>query len=398
VAGEIGSGHRVVILAGMGEENAIFVQALAAQLEADGSAVVARVNGSPAEARAALESVVKSGGKVDQIATSSEAAMWPFVKNLAAQFPSFGSAKVVSPKVYRWPTFLNQENILNIASQVVVISLLAVGMTMVIITGGIDLSVGSLVALSAVVCSYRIRASGGVDAGTGAMIASAAMGVGICALLGLVSGAFITTFKLPAFIATLGMMQIASGVAKIVSKGESIYSIPDTFTSLGRGAGVFGIPNAVLLMVFVYLIAHVAMSKTTFGRYVYATGGNMEAARLSGVRTNMIQLLVYTISGAMAGLGGIVVTSQLKAGAPTYGLMYELYAIAAVVVGGTSLIGGSGKILGTLIGALIIAVIQNGMNLTGIQSYTQQVVLGLVILAAVTIDMVRRRGWSLFHR
>ena len=145
---------------------------------------------------------------------------------------------------------------------------------------------------------------------------------------------------------------------------------------LGRGADLFSIPNAVVLMVIIYVLAHILMTRTTLGRYIYAVGGNPEAARLSGIRVGLVLLFVYTICGMMAGLGGIVQASQLKSGAPTYGLLYELYVIAAVVVGGTSLQGGEGKITGTLIGAFIIAVIQNGMNLTGVESYTQKVVLG----------------------
>src|SRR5262249_35144778 len=154
--------------------------------------------------------------------------------------------------------------------------------------------------------------------------------------------------RLPPFIATLGIMQVASGLAYITSKGNSYYQIPNSFTWLGRGHGWFAIPNAIYLMLLVYIIAHIIMSKTTLGRYIYAIGGNVEAARLSGVPVAVILLLVYTISGAMAGLGGVTLASQLKAGSPTLGASYELYVIAAVVVGGTSLAGGEGRIFGTL--------------------------------------------------
>jgi ribose transport system permease protein len=149
----------------------------------------------------------------------------------------------------------------------------------------------------------------------------------------------------------------------------------------------------VLLLVLLYAVAHVLMTRTALGRYIYAVGGNAEAARLSGVPVKGVLIVVYAVCGALAGLGGIVMASQLKSGAPTYGQMYELYVIAAVVVGGTSLSGGEGKVLGTLIGAFIIAVIQNGMNLTGVESYTQKVVLGLVILGAVLLDNLKKRGW-----
>jgi ribose transport system permease protein len=148
-------------------------------------------------------------------------------------------------------------------------------------------------------------------------------------------------------------------------------------------------------MVFLYLLAHIVMSRTIVGRYIYAVGGNPEAARLSGVPVKKILLWVYAGCGALAGLGGVIMASQFKSGDPKYGLMYELYVIAAVVVGGTSLSGGRGKVFGTLIGAFIIAVIQNGMNLTGVQSYTQKVVLGVVLLLAVLLDMLKKRGWKL---
>jgi ribose transport system permease protein len=162
---------------------------------------------------------------------------------------------------------------------------------------------------------------------------------------------------------------------------------------LGRGAEPFlGVPYAVLLMLGLYAAAHVLMSRTVVGRYVYAVGGNEEAARLAGVPVAGVLLFVYAACGALAGLGGVVMASQLRSGAPTYGLMYELYVIAAVVVGGTSLAGGQGTIPGTLVGAFIIAVIQNGMNLTQVESYTQKVVLGLVILGAVLLDRLKRRG------
>jgi ribose transport system permease protein len=205
----------------------------------------------------------------------------------------------------------------------------------------------------------------------------------------------IAFFGVPPFVATLGMMMVGSGLAYMLSGGLSIYQLPDSFDWLGRGDDMLGIPNAVLLMVLLYLLAHILMSRTTIGRYIYAVGGNPEAARLSGVPVRKILLWVYAGCGALAGLGGVIMASQFKSGDPKYGLMYELYVIAAVVVGGSSLSGGRGKVFGTLIGAFIIAVIQNGMNLTGVQSYTQKVVLGLVLLLAVFLDMLKKRGWQL---
>ena len=178
----------------------------------------------------------------------------------------------------------------------------------------------------------------------------------------------------------------------MLSGGESIAELPERFVWLGRGTGFFGLPHAVLLMLLLYGAAHFLMTRTVFGRRLYAVGGNQEAARLSGVPVGRVVLSAYVIAGLLAGLGGVILASQLKSGSPTYGNMYELYVIAAVVVGGTSLAGGEGKIFGTLVGALVIAVIQNGMNLTNIESYTQKIVLGVVILGAVLIDRMRHRG------
>ena len=280
-----------------------------------------------------------------------------------------------------------------------VIAILAIGMTMVIITAGIDLSVGSLIALSACVLALLIRdVAGAENAGTTGMVLACLGGMAVCGLVGAFSGVMVAVFAIPPFIATLAMMLVASGLAFILAEGQSIYQLPAQFIWLGRGTDLLGIPNAVLLMAVLYIVAHVVMTQTALGRYIYAVGGNPEAARLSGVPVRRVLVFVYTICGVLAGLGGVVTASQLKSGLPTYGLMYELYVIAAVVVGGTSLSGGEGKILGTLIGAFIIAVIQNGMNLTGVESYTQKVVLGMVILGAVLLDMLKKRGGGLFRR
>jgi ribose transport system permease protein len=283
------------------------------------------------------------------------------------------------------------DNLRNVANQITVIAILAIGMTMVIITAGIDLSVGSLIALSAVVVAWLIGWLGGEQASGAAMLIAALIGIVLCGGIGAFSGFMITAFRIPPFIATLAMMQVAAGLAYIVSQGRPIYQIPDNAVWLGRGVEpLLHIPFAVILMILLYAIAHVIMTRTTFGRYVYAVGGNQEAARLSGIRVNRVLFAVYAICGLLAGLGGVIMGSQLKSGAPTYGLTYELYVIAAVVVGGTSLAGGEGRILGTLIGAFIIAVIQNGMNLTNVESYTQKVILGLVILGAVLIDRLKQ--------
>jgi ribose transport system permease protein len=212
----------------------------------------------------------------------------------------------------------------------------------------------------------------------------------LCAIVGAFVGGTVTLFDLPPFIVTLATMMMAKGLALRLAQGRSIPELPNSFFWIGGGQ-TMGVPNPVWLMVILYLLAHIVMSRTVFGRYVYAIGGNDEAARLSGVPVKRVLLIVYTVCGALAGLGGIVLASQLEAGDPKFGLMYELEVIAAVVVGGTSLMGGSGKIFGTLIGAFIIAVIKNGMNLIGVEPFNQRIVLGAVLLAAVLLDQLKRR-------
>ncbi len=390
---EQAEGARLIVVAGRGGEEDAFAAVLQEQAEAAGWTVAAVAQGGPREARLALEDLA-SAGVVDVIACSSTAGAWGVFEGLGDRLPAFAQTVVLRPQPSRWPNFLKTTNLLNVANQIAVIAIVAIGMTLVILTGGIDLSVGSLIALSSVAGARLIRdVCGGQEAGLGGMLLGAAAGILICGLAGLLSGGVVTLFGIPPFIATLAMMLVASGSAYILAEGQSINQVPDAFVWLGRGADLGGLPNAVVLMLVLYGLAHVVMSRTTFGRYVYAVGGNAEAARLSGVPVRRIVLSVYVLCGLLAGLGGIVMASQLKSGAPTYGQMYELYVIAAVVVGGTSLSGGEGKVLGTLVGALIIAVIQNGMNLTGVESYTQKVVLGLVIFAAVLLDRLRsRRG------
>jgi ribose transport system permease protein len=348
----------------------------------------------PAEAREKLHSLGREHHNIDALVLSSATKSWPVFEDLEAKYPGLGPVRILSPETYYWPNFLKSSNLLNILNQIVVIAMIAIGMTLVIITGGIDLSVGSLMALSAVTATMVIRKLGAEHASTTAMVAGCMVGVALCAGMGSASGAVITFLGVPPFIATLGMMLVASGLAYILAQGQSIYELPETFIWLGRGTTLGGIPNAVVLTAILYVVAGLVMQRTVFGRYVYAVGGNITAAWLSGLPVRSVLILVYVISGALAGLGGVVMASQLKSGSPTYGQMYELYVIAAVVVGGTSLSGGEGAILGTLIGTFLIAVIGNGMNLTGIESYTQKVVLGLVILGAIVLDRVRRRGWS----
>jgi len=393
IISQFGRAARVLVVTRDSNEDAAFADQARARLSVAGLKVAGVVKGQPADARQALEKIVAGGGKLDVIACTQATATWELFDNLGGKFPALAGAKLVMPHSYKWPNFLKADNLLNVANQIAVIAIIAAGMTMVIITGGIDLSVGSLIALSAVVTTLLIRGPGGGEhASALAMTLACLAGIVLCGSVGLFSGFMVTMFSIPSFIVTLAMMLVASGLAYLCARGQSIYQVPDAFIWLGRGAHL-GVPNAVLLLVLLYAVAHILMTRTALGRYIYAVGGNAEAARLSGVPVKGVLLVVHAVCGALAGLGGIVMASQLKSGAPTYGQMYELYVIAAVAVGGTSLSGGEGKVLGTLIGAFIIAVIQNGMNLTGVESYTQKVVLGLVILGAVLLDNLKKRGW-----
>jgi ribose transport system permease protein len=380
-----------ILIAGKGSPDALsFAAALKKRAEEGGYRVVEVVAGDPPQVRKAFERIAAAGVPVEAIATTQDYA--PVVESIKGRFPALAPKPLVVPPSFRWPTFLLADNLLNVANQIVVIAIIAIGMTMVIVAGGIDLSVGSLVGLSSVTVASLMVWWGAENASLGAMVLASCAGMAVCGAVGLFSGAMVTMFRVPPFIATLAVMQVARGCAFIISKGEPIYQIPNSYVWLGRGTDLLSIPNAVVLMVLLYGAAHILMSRTTLGRYVYAVGGNAEAARLSGVNVPRMQLLVYTVCGLVAGLGGVIMTSQLRSGDPKYGDSYELFVIAAVVVGGTSLSGGEGKVMGTLIGAFLIAVINNGMNLTRVESYTQKVVLGLVILGAVLLDMLKKGG------
>lgn len=373
-------------------EDRVFLQSLRQNLDSKDSKIVATALGEPSHARNALLKLLQQRIKLDAIACTRATADWLVFSDLKTDFPALGEPRIVKPQTYRWPNFLKSENLLNIANQIAVIAIVAIGMTMVIITGGIDLSVGSLLALSAVLSAKMIRDwGGGVEASVSSMVICCLFAIFVCGTIGSFSGAMITQFAIPPFIVTLAMMLVCSGMAFLISGGQSIYEIPDSFVWLGRGSDFLHLPNAVVLMLVLYGVAYVLMSRMRLGRYLFAVGGNREASRLSGVPVKRVLLFAYVASAVLAGLGGIIMASQLKSGSPTYGGMYELYVIAAVVVGGTSLSGGEGKMLGTLIGAFTIAVIQNGMNLTNIESYTQKVVLGLVILGAVLVDKLRHQ-------
>jgi len=271
-------------------------------------------------------------------------------------------------------------NLLNVAQQTTLVAIIAVGMTFVIITGGIDLSVGSALAFSGVAMATLLQK--GVPLGIALL---AGLGAGL--LCGLINGLLITIGRLPPFIATLGMMSVARGAALVFTGGRPVSGFSDTFRQIAVGE-IFHIPAPVIIMLAVYLIAHFVLTKTKLGRYTYAIGGNEEATILSGVNVRLYKTMVYGLCGMLSGLAAIILTARLNSAQPIAGMMYELDAIAATVIGGTSLTGGEGTIFGTLIGALIIGVLRNGLNLLDISSFVQQIVIGAVIIVAVLFDMV----------
>ena len=283
------------------------------------------------------------------------------------------------------PHFLTTENLLNITRQVAVNAILATGMTFVIISAGIDLSVGSVLALSG--CVMAIALNAGVGIFPGILLA-----VGVGSLCGLANG-FMTGFlRVPPFIATLGMMSIARGLALVVTGGYPIFELPEGFSYLGTGYLWDVLPVSLLFTILVLVAAHFVLTRMKLGRYVYVIGGNEEAAVLSGVNVRTTKLLIYTICGFLAGLASVMFVSRLNSAQPTAGIAYELDAIAATVIGGTSLFGGVGSIGGTVIGALIMGVLRNGLNLLNVSSFWQQVVIGVVIITAVYVDQLRHRN------
>ena len=280
------------------------------------------------------------------------------------------------------PHFLTVSNLLNVGVQAATVAILAFGMTFVIVAAGIDLSVGSVAALGGMVSAYSFSSLGL----PGWLTLLIGLGTGL--LAGLISGISIAYGKLPAFIATLAMMSIARGVTLVISKGNPM-SAPPSVTMLGKN--YFGIPMPIVMMALSGVICWFILSRTVIGRNMYAIGGNEEAARLSGIPVKSIQVIVYCLSGLFAGLAGLVIMGRLSSAQPQAALGYELDAIAAVVIGGASLAGGSGKASGTLVGAILLAVIRNGLNILNVPSFWQQIVIGIVIALAVGFDVVRNK-------
>ena len=294
--------------------------------------------------------------------------------------------------------FLTWRNLLNIVRQISVVGLIAIGVTMVIITGGIDLSSGSVLALAAVVATSLAQRLDWADIKFPGLdvpiIVPVVAALAVGALCGLVNGSLIANFKIPPFIATLGMMTVARGFALIYSE-RPVSGLRDDYNFIGQGyippGAPFGIPVPIIILLVVAFAAHILLNNTRFGRHIYALGGNEQAARISGINIGRVKMGVYTIAGLLAGLSGLVLSSRIGSGQPGLGLGYELDAIASAVIGGTSLSGGIGTIWGTIVGALIIGVLNNGLDLLNVSAYWQTIVKGSIIVIAVIIDERKNR-------
>ncbi|MEM9018869.1 MAG: ABC transporter permease, partial [Verrucomicrobiota bacterium] len=350
-----GEKDSIFVIGAVRTESADFAESLSeelAKLEVGG---VSTVIGSPRDLRVAWDEAATAGTVPRFFVFGGDVRKWTILDGLREESPGI---KLIEPKERLTSDFLKRGNLLAIVDRIVVIAVIAIGMTLVILTGGIDLSVGSLIALSAVIGTLFMKAMGGLEAGAWSVWVGFFLATLSCGLLGGFGGWLVAKFRVAPFITTLALMMVGRGVAFMLTGGFSIYQVPDSLTWLGQGSS-FGIPNTVIVLVLLYLAAHLFMGHTRFGRYIYAVGGNEEAARLSGVPVRLVIVFVYLVAGLCAGFGGCIQASQLNSGAPNLGMMFELYVIAAVVVGGTSLSGGSGRIFGTLIGAFIISVIQN---------------------------------------
>jgi ribose transport system permease protein len=284
------------------------------------------------------------------------------------------------------PNFLTANNLLNVLRQTSTNLYLALAMTMVIILGGIDLSVGSVMAVSGVVTAMLIALFGAP------LYVAVAAGLLVGILFGALNGYVAATTVIPPFIITLATMNIGRGAAYVLTDGQPVRVMSDAFNFIGSGYIGGVLPTPVLYSIIFVILCYLMMNKTKMGRYIYAVGGNPEAARFSGINIKRVKFFAYTFSGFMAGFAGIVLASRMFSGQPTAGVAAELDAIAAVVLGGTSMTGGYGRIGGTVIGALIIGVLSNGLNLIGVSSFWQYIVKGIVILIAVYADVIKRKA------
>jgi inositol transport system permease protein len=282
------------------------------------------------------------------------------------------------------PNFLTLANLINLVRQISINGILAVGVTFVLLTGGVDLSLGSLVALTGVIAACFAHPA------QYPVIIPVLMAIGAGAVCGLLNGLVITRGRVAPFIVTLGMMTAARGLALLISGGRPVSNLSREFTSLGSG-DLLGVPAPIVVFAIVALASHVFLKNILLGRYIYAVGGNRNAARASGIRVDRVTIFAYTVCAAFAGLAGAVLASRITTGQPNAGVGYELDAIAAVVIGGTSLNGGVGGIGGTILGALLMGIINNGLDLLNVSSYYQQIVKGLIIVGAVWLDRRQER-------
>ena len=285
------------------------------------------------------------------------------------------------------PQFLTVSNWTIIITQVSINALLAFGVTFVIITGGIDLSLGSIVAVAGVSAAMLAHP----DSYPVLVPVFAGLFAGL--LMGAFNGFIITKSKIAPFIVTLGTMTIGRGLALILSNGRPVSNLSDSFVFIGSGK-IMGIPFLIIILILMFILCSVILNKTILGRYIYAVGGNEQAARASGINITQVKMAVYSISGLLAGLSGILLTSRITTGQPNAGAGFELDAIAAVVIGGTSTTGGKGSIAGTLVGVLLIGVINNSLDLLNVTSYYQQVVMGIIIIGAVVLDSMNQKSNS----
>jgi inositol transport system permease protein len=292
------------------------------------------------------------------------------------------------------PAFLAPRNLLNVVRQISVIGLLGIGVTMAIIATGIDLSSGSVLALAAVVGASLAQSPDWAAAKFPGLVLPVIVplmgGLAVGAACGWVNGSLIARFKIPPFIATLGMMTVARGLALLYSDGRPISGTTNAYNFIGQGE-IFGLPFPIILLAVVGIGTHVMLNNTRFGRYIYAIGGNEQAARVSGLNISRVKIGIYTFAGLLSGLAGIVLSSRISSGQPGLGMGYELDAIASAVIGGTSFSGGVGTVWGTMIGALIIGVLNNGLDLLNVSAYWQQILKGAIIVVAIIIDERKNR-------
>ena len=286
--------------------------------------------------------------------------------------------------------FLTLTNLDNLVRQVAVFAILSIGQLFVILTGGIDLSVGSVLGLSGGVTALLLAVGAPIPL---AILAGLLVGL----LVGLINGLLVSRLKLPPFIATLGMLGIARGVVLLLTGARTIAPLPDAFNIIANGS-ILGLPSLFWILILVAIVAAFVLGRTVFGRYVYAVGSNAESSRLSGVPVNVVLIAVYSISGLLAGFAGVLTTSRLGAGIPTAGTGYELQAIAGAVIGGASLSGAKGRTIGAVLGALIMAILANGGNLLGVDPFYLQIAIGLLIILAVYFDNLQGRALNLFRR